>query len=137
MDSEKKQRVSFYLDRELVNRADAYQEMSGCNSRNEFVAEALESYITELSTKTREDIFIEKLASAIEKAVDFEAVKISKGLFRYAVELDVIIQMLANGWDYEPGELHDMRGETIKNVRRTCGKVRLDDLFKRKDTDSL
>ena len=31
----------------------------------------------------------------------------------------------------------DMRKDAIRNVRRTRGKVRLDDLFKRKDTQSL
>jgi len=137
MDSENKQRVSFYLDRDLIQRADAYQVAAGCKSRNEFTAAALENYIADMTIKERGDALCEKLAAAIERAVDLEAVKISKGLFRYAVELDVIIQMLANGWDYSPGELHDMRGEAIKNVRRTRGKVRLDELFERKDTDSL
>jgi hypothetical protein len=85
----------------------------------------------------RGDLICKKLAAAIEKAVDYEAVKISKGLFRYAVELDVVMQILADIWDYHPSKLHEMRKFAVKNVQNVRGKVRLDDLFSRKDTESL
>jgi hypothetical protein len=136
-DMKEKQRVSIYLDSELVRRADAMRESAGCSSRNEFVAAALENYIADLTVDKRGDILCEKLAGAIEKAVDYEAVKISKGLFRYAVELDVIMQMLAACWDVDPKQLEKFRREAVNNVRRTRGKVRLDELFLRKDTASL
>jgi len=80
---------------------------------------------------------VKKLAGAIEKAVDFEAVKISKGLFRYAVELNVIMQMMAELQAFTPEEIREFRREAVNNVRRTRGKVRLDDLFHRRDEDSL
>ena len=84
-----------------------------------------------------ENALVQKLAGAIEKAVDFEAVKISKGLFRYAVELDMIMQMLAQSLEFTPEELRGFRREAVNNVRRTRGKVRLDDLFHRRDEESL
>lgn len=137
MDSKNKQRVSVYLDKDLVKRADNLQEMLQCKSRNALFSLALENLIADKTIEERGDVLIEKLADAIEKAVDFEAVKISKGLFRYAVELDVILQMLSLCWKIEPKEIKIMRREAINNVRRTRGKVRLDELFMRKDTDSL
>jgi hypothetical protein len=132
-----KQRISTYLDSDLVRRADAYQSQADCRSRNEFVAAALENYIAGLQGNVMEDALVKKLAGAIEKAVDFEAVKISKGLFRYAVELNVIMQMMAEQQAFTPEALKEYRREAVNNVRRTRGKVRLDDLFHRKDDDSL
>jgi len=132
-----KQRISIYLDSDLVRRADAYQGQADCRSRNEFVAVALESYIEELQTHANEDALIEKLAGAIEKAVDYEAVKISKGLFRYAVELNVIAQMMSELQEFTLEDIKEMRREAINNVRRTRGKVRLDELFARRDDESL
>ena len=114
-----------------------YQEQADCRSRNEFVAAALESYIAGLQGNAMEDALVKKLAGAIEKAVDYEAVKISKGLFRYAVELNVIMQMMAQAMEFTPDELQEFRREAVNNVRRTRGKVRLDDLFHRRDEDSL
>jgi hypothetical protein len=137
MDSKNKRRVSVYLDRDLVFRADKMQELQGYKSRNEFFAAVLEDYFAEEELRQNGDALCRKLAGAIEKAVDFEAVKISKGLFRYAVELDVIMQMLALCWEVDPKLLEKIRREAVNNVRRTRGKVRLDDLFWRKDTESL
>ena len=132
-----KQRISIYMDSDLVQRADAYQGLAGCNSRNEFVTAAMENYIAGLQGNAMEDALVEKLAVAIEKAVDYEAVKISKGLFRYAVELNVIMQMMSELQAFTPEEVKAFRREAVNNVRRTRGKVRLDDLFHRKDQDSL
>jgi len=132
-----KQRISIYLDDELVKRADLLQAAAGCKSRNEFVSAALESYIADVTLEKHGDVLCGKLATAIEKAVDYEAVKISKGLFRYAVELEVILTMLAQMNEFTPAELRAMRKEAINNVRRMRGKVRLDDLFTRADCDSL
>ena len=125
------------MDSDLVRRADAYQELANCNSRNEFVAAAMENYIAGLQGNAMEDALVKKLAVAIEKAVDYEAVKISKGLFRYAVELNVIAQMMSELQAFTPEEVKEFRREAVNNVRRTRGKVRLDDLFHRRDEDSL
>lgn len=137
MDSKYKQRISVYLDEDLVKRADHLKKIMGCKSRNALYSIALENLIADKTIKEHGDVLVEKLADAIEKAVDFEAVKVSKGLFRYAVELDVILQMLSLCWNIDAEEIRKMRREAINNVRRTRGKVRLDDLFSRKDTDSL
>jgi len=90
------------MDSDLVRRAEAYQEQADCRSRNEFVAAAMENYIAGLQGHAMEDALVKKLACAIEKAVDLEAVKISKGLFRYAVELNVIMQMMAQTLEFTP-----------------------------------
>ena len=98
---------------------------------------AMETYIAGLQGNAMEDTLVKKLAGAIEKAVDFEVVKILKGLFRYAVELNVIMQMMAELQAFASEELKDFRREAVNDVRRTRGKVRLDDLFYRRNEESL
>ena len=79
----------------------------------------------------------EKLAKEIAKAGEEQQKRISKGLFRYAVELELIMKILADEKHFSKERLEEMRKEAINNVRRTRGKVRLDDLFERKDYKSL
>lgn len=137
MDSADKQRISIYMDRELVKQADRYQEEAGCCSRNDFVAAAVRYYIATLKLQMNDEIFCERLASAISNATEKQTIQISKGLFRYAVELEVIMQMMAKSNNFSAKALQEYRREAVNNVRRTRGKVRLDSFFKRKDTDSL
>ena len=39
-DPENKQRISIYIDRDLVKKADGLSSLAGCKSRNEFVSKA-------------------------------------------------------------------------------------------------
>ena len=137
MDSENKQRISIYLDKELVKQADSCQVLAECNSRNEFVAKAIENYIVDLQLQGGNKIISDTLAVAIVKAADDGVVKISKGLFRYAVETEVIMKMLSMVLKIDEFKIKEMRKEAINNVRRTRGKVRLDSFYSRKDYESL
>ena len=137
MDSADKQRISIYMDRELVKQAARYQAEAGCYSRNDFVTAAIRHYIAALKLQENDDIFCEKLASAINAVLEKQTIQISKGLFRYAVELEVIMRMMAESGKFDPETLTAFRREAVNNVRRTRGKVRLHSYFNRKDTDSL
>ena len=48
-DPENKQRISIYVERELVKKADQLLSLAKCSSRNEFVAKAIERYIGEFA----------------------------------------------------------------------------------------
>lgn len=47
MDSENKQRISLYLDKDTVKKADRMMKEYGYKSRNEFYTEALENFIAD------------------------------------------------------------------------------------------
>ena len=119
MDSADKQRISIYMDRELVKHADRYQAEAGCCSRNDFVTAAIRHYIAALKLQENDDIFCEKLASAINTVLEKQTIQISES------------------GKFEPETLTAFRREAVNNVRQTRGKVRLDSYFKRKDTESL
>ena len=82
-------------------------------------------------------VISDKLSKTIAKMSEAQTLQIEKSMFRYAVEMELIMRMFSEITDFTPYELEEMRKEAIRNVRRTRGKVRLDDLFKRKDTQSL
>lgn len=128
MDSEDKQRISLYLDKELVKRADKFAKNQGYTSRNELFSAAIENLIADDALQDN-DILGEKLAGAVAKLSEDNAKAISKGLFRYAVQLEMVMRMLAEQAEYTPEQIEAMRREAINNVRRTRGKVSLEDIL--------
>lgn len=72
----------------------------------------------------------DKLSKAIAEYSDDNAKAISKGLFRYAVQLEMVMRMIAEQFDYHKDEIENMRREAINNVRRTRGKVNLIDIIR-------
>ena len=108
MDSEDKQRVSLYLDKQTVKTVDVFIKKH----------------------ESSDDILSDKLAKAIENVSEDNAKAISKGLFRYAVQLEMLMRVIAKTNHFTDDELEEMRREAINNVRRTRGKIKLEDIAK-------
>ena len=137
MDSEDKQRISLYLDKETVLKMDEAIKKYDYRSRNDFVSFAVDNLIADKLLDENDTVISEKLSRSIAEMSEKQTLQIAKSMFRYAVEMELIMRMFSEITDFTPSEIEEMRKEAIRNVRRTRGKVRLDDLFKRKDTQSL
>ena len=129
MDSENKQRVSLYLDKQTVKTVDVFIKKHGLHSRNEFFERAAENLIADEAIKTDGDVMSEKLAKAVENVSEDDAKAISKGLFRYAVQLEMLMRVIAKTNHFTDDELEEMRREAVNNVRRTRGKVGFEEIL--------
>lgn len=129
MDSENKQRISLYLDKDTVKKADKMIKEHGYRSRDEFYTEAVERFVADELLKENAPALSERLARAVADMNEDNARSISKGLFRYAVQLEMVMRMIATLSDISDEEVEDMRREAINNVRRTRGKVNLKDII--------
>ena len=130
MDSGDKQRVSLYIDKETVKTVDVFIKKHGYHSRNEFFETAAKNLIADSALNFGEDIMSDKLAKAIENVSEENAKAISKGLFHYAVQLEMMMRVIAKTNHFTDEELEDMRREAVNNVRRTRGKIKLEDIAK-------
>jgi hypothetical protein len=129
MDSENMKRVGLYLDKDLVKRADDMVKQFHFKSRNEFFAAAVENYIADYLLSSNESSVSDKLGKSIAKYSEDNAKAISKGLFRYAVQLEMMCRVLAIDRMITKDVLEGMRHEAINNVRRTRGKVRFEEIL--------
>ena len=137
MDLEYKQRISLYLDKETVEKMDNAIKKYDYRSRNDFVSSAVDNLIADKLLGENDTVISDKLSRAIAEMSEKQTLQIAKSMFRYAVEMELIVRMFSEALDFTPAELEEMRKEAVRNVRRTRGKVRLDDSFKRRDTQSL
>ena len=129
-DPENRQRISIYIDRDLVKKADGLLSLADCKSRNEFVTKAIERYIAELALGGDISFVTEALSASISKACNESFAKVSGALFRYAVYVDMMVRILAECVDLTPGELEEFQRQAYNNVRRTRGKVSLDETLR-------
>ena len=129
MDSENMKRVGLYLDKDLIKRADDMVKQFHFKSRNEFFAAAVEKYIADYLLGSNESAVSDKLGKSIAKYSEDNAKAISKGLFRYAVQLEMMCRVLAIDRMITKDVLEGMRHEAINNVRRTRGKVRFEEIL--------
>lgn len=129
MDSENKQRISLYLDKDLVAKADEIIKEYEFKSRNEFFSYAVDNYVANEILKENDGVLNDKLARAVADLSENNAKAISKGLFRYAVQLEMVMRIIAKCYDIPEDEIKDMRHEAINNVRRTRGKIHFEEIL--------
>ncbi len=124
------------LDSELISECDDYCVKNDI-SRSELIERALTLYLATRNVKSKSEILVPELAECIAKASDDGIVKISKGLFRYAVEVEMLIELLADSLDIDDEDLYEIRRRAVNNVRRTRGKIKLDDLIMRNAREGI
>lgn len=128
------EKIGISLDKETLRLCDKYAAEHS-RSRSEFIATAIQKYISDLELGRQKNIIAKELAGEIVKGSEAGVTKISKGLFRYAVEVEMIIMILSELADIPPKVIEEYRKEAIRNVRRTRGKINLDDLIARNNRE--
>lgn len=128
------EKIGISLDKETLQLCNKYAE-DNSRSRSEFIAAAIQNYISDLEIGRQKNIIAKELADEIVKGSEAGVAKISKGLFRYAVEVEMIIMILSEIVRVPKEVLEQYRKEAINNVRRTRGKINLDDLIARNNRE--
>lgn len=121
-------KIGISLDDETLQLCDRYSAKHS-RTRSEFIATAIQKYVSDLELGKQKNIIARELAGEIVKGSEAGVTKISKGLFRYAVEVEIIIMILSELANVPPEIMEEYRKEAIRNVRRTRGKLNLDDLI--------
>ena len=126
MSKNEKTKFTVYLDEDMLRKTDKAVLASGLKSRNEFIIKAIENYIAELTLTQANPVLADKLAEVIAQSNDVAMKKVSSGLFRYAVFLDMMVQMIGDSLEFDESDLEVYRKRAYNNVRRTKGRIPLD-----------
>ena len=126
MSKNEKTKFTVYLDEDMLRKTDKAVLASGLKSRNEFIIKAIENYIAELTITQENPVLANKIAEVISQSNDVALAKIKSALFRYAVYLDITVQLIADYLEVDEYTLDEYRRRACNNVRRTKGRISLD-----------
>lgn len=123
-------RKTVYMDEELERRCEILFGEAGAKSFSDFVSKALEFYIDNLITGAHGNLLTEELSQAIRDEVRPIASRLSKGLYRYAVMLDMLCQIIAyQDTHWTPDDLELLRRFANVRVAKMRGKIDLEALL--------
>lgn len=118
-----KLRTTIYIDEELVKRAEILFGEAEVNSFSAFASKAIEAYITKLVIDKNGDLLSDEIRKAIKNELGPINTRVSKGLYRYAVELDTILQILAEVYEFNPKFIEGCRKKADGHVYKLKGKI--------------
>ena len=99
---------------------------ANCQSQNEFVEKALHFYCDYLTSGDCTTVLPPIYLSALKGTIQDTENRICRLLFKLAVEMDMMMNVLAYGMEISDDTLRDLRGHCVQNVKKTNGSVTLD-----------
>ncbi len=97
-----------------------------CSTQNEFIEKAIRFYAGYVSGQEAIAYLPPALASVLRGTVLDTENRICRLLFKLAVELDMVMNVLAAGMEIPEEQLRSLRERCVQNVKRTSGSVTLD-----------
>ena len=129
-------RKTVLLDEDLVQQCEQLYGAAGVKNFSQFVKQALTQYTQILVMENYQDLLSKEVRKGIAKELEPIKTRLSKSLYRYAVELDMLCQILG----YYIGDYSEVNMEYIRraaNVRvaKTRGFVDVGKLLKEEVND--
>ena len=118
-----KVRLHLRLTPETYQLIGEYAKKDNCTTANEFVERAVEFYVGYISAEDCLHFLPPSLAAAVRGTVHDSENHICRLLFKLAVELNMMMNVLAS-------ELDRLRGRCIQEVKKTGGAITFTDAVK-------
>lgn len=125
-----KKRTAVWLYPEIMDEMDSLLERDNCKSRSEFIDKALNFYMGYLVTEDTTGYLSKILISAMQGILKETENRNANNLFRLSVEMSMMMNILAAGLEISDEELRSLRGRCVQEVRKTRGKISMEEAIK-------
>ena len=124
--AETKTRIPVWLYPSTLEVIDRATETAGFKSRSEYLEKAALFYAGYVSGQDAVSFLPPALTSVLRGTVQDTENRICRLLFKLAVELDMVMNVLAAGMEISEDVLRNLRSRCVQNVKKTSGSVTLD-----------
>jgi len=125
-----KNRTAVWLYPETMDRMDTMLEKGNAKNRSEFIEKALQFYMGYLIGEDSTEFLSKVIVSAIQGLLRETESRHSGNLFRLSVEMSMMMNILAAGLEISDEDLRKLRGRCVNEVKKTKGKISMDEAVK-------
>lgn len=120
-----KNRLTFRPSDETRQRIEQWYRADNCSSLNDFIEKAVNNYIDRLEINDGNCLLPTAISSAINGRLGLLEKNLSSLSFNHAVELDMIVSIVAEAFNFSREDLKRLRAQSVKNVKATNGCISL------------
>ncbi|MEE3472069.1 MAG: hypothetical protein VZR24_15550 [Butyrivibrio hungatei] len=124
---DKKVRFALYVNQSALDLVEEYFEKDNCFSKSEFIENAIRFYVSYLSSDTNIPYLSTVVMSTMDSLLKENTNRLSKLIFKLAVELAITMNVVASNQGVDKEVLNSLRGECIKEVKKTNGIFTFDE----------
>ena len=125
-----KDRISLYLDKDFIKYIDGIIKKYNYSSRSDFFKIAAENPAADRAIQENTTAISRRLACENNKNGKENSKRISQGFFRYAVQLEMLMRVVARILGEDEVDIEKIRKDSIRNVYHTKGRVNMEEILK-------
>ena len=126
--TDKKIKYGFWLPPEVNEQIDRHIPMDCCSAnRSEFVENAILFYVAHLSMESTMALLPAALSTTIEGIADSYFARLSSLLYKMLVDQNITNHLLAADSDMSTADYQQLRGQSIREINSTHGRINLKD----------
>ena len=129
--SEEKMRIHTRVSPEMERKINAAMEKDNCQSRNEFLEKALKFYCDYLAAEDVSEFLPPIFVHAMRGTIQCSEERIARLLFKLAVEISMMMHVLAAGLEIDASQLDQLRWQCVQEVKKTNGGISFKDTLKK------
>jgi len=120
---------------EAIQKSDAAVIEEGLQNRSAFIERAVHFYSGYLAAQRHEDFLADTIAKAVEGAVRTTENRISRLLFKIAVEMAKLEQMLASINEMDEETMRRLHIRCVNEVKKINGIIKMEDAVREQRKD--
>lgn len=125
--SKDKIKFAAYLHPETLDTIKELYRGDDCSSKSEFIEKAARFYIGYLTAEDKSNYLPNMFLSNMRAIASESDNRVSRMLFKLAVEQAIMMNIMAANYDIEPGTLSRLRGSCVEEVKRLGGSFSMKD----------
>jgi len=127
MPEEKKDRLPLWLYPSTIETLDKVFPQNNCKSRSEFIEKAVRFYCGYISAADALEFLPTAITSAVSGAVQSSENRMARLMFKLAVEMSIMMNVVAAGADLDEVNLTRLRGKCVEDVKKSIGAINFDE----------
>ena len=133
MAEDKRNKFALRMSPEAQDMVKDLFEQDNCQSQTEFIEKAVRFYAGYIMVQKNSQYLSDVLIGSLQGTLENSETHMGRLLYKLAVEVDMMMHVLARGLEIPDEELRKLRGQCIAEVKRTNGRVTFDEVVRSYD----
>ena len=125
-----KRKFALWISKDTIEQAKKHYKDDNCSSASEFIEKAILFYLGYLSSQENQDYLAQVIPATVKGIVDESANRMGRLLFKIAVEMAVVENILAAVCDVDELEVTRLRGQCVKEIKSTNGLLSFEEALR-------
>ena len=124
---ENKKKFALWVYPETLDKVAEIYRTDNCESKSEFIEKAIRFYIGYLTSEDKKGYLPSVVTSTLKSIVAESDNRQNRMIFKLAVEIAIMQNLMASTHDIDPLSLERLRGEYVREVKRLSGGFTFED----------